>query len=71
MASSHMVRGSIAAWPIYAGQQLNAFQVVKEIKISYRRNFKMQSDMSVSSKEIGQGIRALIEEFGVQRRKMK
>ncbi|KAI4339391.1 hypothetical protein MLD38_024341 [Melastoma candidum] len=66
----------MAAWPIYAEQQLNAFQLVKEmglateVRIDYRRDLRMDSGVAVSSKEIGQGIRALMEESGEKRRKM-
>ncbi|KAI4339425.1 hypothetical protein MLD38_024372 [Melastoma candidum] len=41
-----------------------------EVRIDYRRDFRMDSGVTVSSKEIGQGIRALMEESGEKRRKM-
>ncbi|KAI4372934.1 hypothetical protein MLD38_011113 [Melastoma candidum] len=67
----------MAAWPVYEEQQLNAFQLVKEmglaaeIRIDFKRVFKMESGDTVSSEEIGQGIRTVMEESGEKRRKMK
>ncbi|CAI0440069.1 unnamed protein product [Linum tenue] len=61
----------IAAWPMYAEQQLNAFQLVVELelatemKLSYR--MKGENDMIVSASEIERGIRRLMEE-GMEKR---
>ncbi|CAI9754460.1 unnamed protein product [Fraxinus pennsylvanica] len=63
----------IAAWPMYAEQQLNAFELVKdigiavEIKMDYRRG----SDVIVKAEEIEKGIRLLMEPESEMRTKMK
>ncbi|KAL2482145.1 UDP-glycosyltransferase 71B7 [Forsythia ovata] len=63
----------IAAWPMYAEQQTNAFELVKdlgiavEIKMDYRRG----SDVIVKAEEIEKGIRHLMEPDSEMRSKMK
>ncbi|CAA3010525.1 anthocyanidin 3-O-glucosyltransferase 2-like [Olea europaea subsp. europaea] len=63
----------IAAWPMYAEQQTNAFELVKdlgiavEIKMDYRRG----SDVIVKAEEIEKGIRRLMEPESETRIKMK
>lgn len=63
----------IAAWPMYAEQQTNAFELVKdlgiavEIKMDYRRG----SDEIVQAEEIEKGIRCLMEPESESRIKMK
>ncbi|KAL2482173.1 UDP-glycosyltransferase 71B7 [Forsythia ovata] len=63
----------IAAWPMYAEQQTNAFELVKdlgiavEIKMDYRRG----SDVIVKAEEIEKGIRHLMEPDSEMRNKMK
>ncbi|CAA2981082.1 anthocyanidin 3-O-glucosyltransferase 2-like [Olea europaea subsp. europaea] len=63
----------IAAWPMYAEQQVNAFELVKdlgiavEIKMDYRRG----SDTIVPAEEIEKGIRRLMEPESEMRIKMK
>ncbi|CAN1249931.1 UDP-glucose flavonoid 3-O-glucosyltransferase 6, partial [Linum perenne] len=60
----------IATWPIDGEQQLNAFEVVKEwglgvdIKMEYSKEFGMDEDevITVSSEEIEEGIKGLMEE---------
>lgn len=55
----------IATWPIYAEQQLNAFEMVVElgmaveIKMDYRE--EMGDDVVVTAEEIGRGIKQLME----------
>ncbi|CAN1145298.1 Putative UDP-glucose flavonoid 3-O-glucosyltransferase 3 [Linum perenne] len=57
----------IAAWPIYAEQQLNAFKLVKEmelaedIRMDYRRDSGVISGEIVKAEEIERGIRNLMD----------
>lgn len=60
----------VAAWPLYAEQQLNAFKLVVElgliveIKIDYRSNMIPGggNEVIVTSKEIESGIRKLMND---------
>ncbi|CAM8896534.1 unnamed protein product [Rhodiola kirilowii] len=67
----------IATWPMYAEQQVNAFEVVKElgiaveIRLDYRKDYRMQTENVVSAEEIERGVRCLMEEDSEVRRKMK
>lgn len=67
----------VAAWPLYAEQQLNAFQLVvelgiaAEIKMDYRSNMRSGGrEMSVTAEEIEGGIRKLMSD-GEMRKKVK
>ncbi|KAK3227298.1 hypothetical protein Dsin_007160 [Dipteronia sinensis] len=57
----------IATWPMYAEQQFNAFQLVRElglaveIKMDYRKDFTIENAVIVTSEEIERGIRCLME----------
>ncbi|KAK3227297.1 hypothetical protein Dsin_007159 [Dipteronia sinensis] len=57
----------IATWPMYAEQQFNAFQLVRElglaveIKMDYRKDFTNENAVIVTSEEIERGIRCLME----------
>ncbi|KAL6328638.1 hypothetical protein AAG906_003323 [Vitis piasezkii] len=63
----------VATWPIYGEQQINAFQMVKdlglavEIKIDYNKD----RDYVVSAHEIENGLRNLMNTNSEVRRKMK
>ncbi|CAI9277700.1 unnamed protein product [Lactuca saligna] len=67
-----------ATWPIYAEQQLNAFEMVVElglaveIKMDYKKDFVNQKagKMVVTTEEIESGIRRLMEDYKL-RKKMK
>ncbi|KAF8041721.1 hypothetical protein BT93_A0353 [Corymbia citriodora subsp. variegata] len=69
----------IAAWPQYAEQQFNAFQLVVElglaveIKMDYRRDLVKDSDGIVTADVIEGGMRKLMEgeEAGERRKKVK
>ncbi|KAF3445067.1 hypothetical protein FNV43_RR14760 [Rhamnella rubrinervis] len=57
----------IATWPLYAEQQMNAFEMVRElglaveIKLDYRREFTSWNDLTaVSAQEIEEGLRKLM-----------
>ncbi|XP_058212304.1 anthocyanidin 3-O-glucosyltransferase 2-like [Rhododendron vialii] len=58
----------MATWPIYAEQQMNAFQLVRElrlaveIKLDYRKDFGTTNKVNlVTANEIENGIRKLME----------
>ncbi|KAL0369786.1 UNVERIFIED_CONTAM: UDP-glycosyltransferase 71E1 [Sesamum angustifolium] len=57
----------MAVWPLSAEQQMNAFQLVKdlgvavEIKMDYKRNLTGGSNMIVKAEEIENGIRRLMQ----------
>ncbi|KAL2245888.1 UDP-glycosyltransferase 71E1-like [Sesamum indicum] len=57
----------MAVWPLSAEQQMNAFQLVKdlgvavEIKMDYKRNLMGGSNMNVTAEEIENGIRRLMQ----------
>ncbi|TYI39060.1 hypothetical protein ES332_A02G072900v1 [Gossypium tomentosum] len=68
----------IAAWPIYAEQQLNAFKSVRElglaveIKMDYRRDGIGSDEIEiVSAKTIEKGIRSMMEEGSDVRKRVK
>ncbi|KAL3753167.1 hypothetical protein ACJRO7_000552 [Eucalyptus globulus] len=67
----------IAAWPQYAEQQFNAFQLVvelglaAEIKMDYRRDLIKGSDSIVTADEIEGGIRKLMEGEEAEERRKK
>ncbi|KAL3498396.1 hypothetical protein ACH5RR_041128 [Cinchona calisaya] len=56
----------IAAWPMYAEQQINAFQMVVElgvaveIKMDYRNDANMESKIIVTADEIENGIKRIM-----------
>ncbi|KAK7281393.1 hypothetical protein RIF29_09349 [Crotalaria pallida] len=62
----------IATWPIYAEQQMNAFQMVKElglaveIKLDYREGAYL-----VQAEEVEKGVRYLMSDYHGIRRKVK
>ncbi|KAF8041584.1 hypothetical protein BT93_A0240 [Corymbia citriodora subsp. variegata] len=66
---------AVAAWPLYAEQQFNAFELVVElglaveIKMDYRKDFRMESKFVVTAEEIEGGIKKLMEDVGGERRK--
>lgn len=60
----------LSTWPIFAEQQLNAFQMVREfgcaveMKLDYRREFNCDGDQAVvSAGEIESGIRRLMDDY--------
>ncbi|KAH6837352.1 hypothetical protein C2S53_009612 [Perilla frutescens var. hirtella] len=61
----------MAAWPIYAEQQVNAFQVVVEmgVAVEIRMDYRDDDEIFVSSEEIETAIQRLMEgESGVRKR---
>ncbi|KAI9110689.1 hypothetical protein K1719_018127 [Acacia pycnantha] len=68
----------IATWPIYAEQQLNAFQLVRDLKVSvaisldYRKGFgSVRRSGLVSAERIEKGIRQVMEKESDVRKKVK
>nr|AHC55309.1 UDP-glucosyltransferase [Indigofera suffruticosa] len=67
----------IAAWPLYAEQQTNAFELVCELKVAveialdYRVEFKGGRNMLLSADKIERGIRSVLEKDGEFRNKVK
>ncbi|KAG5242341.1 anthocyanidin O-glucosyltransferase [Salix suchowensis] len=67
----------VATWPLYAEQQLNAFQMVidlglaVEIKIDYWRDFLGDNEIIVSSDDIEKAIKHVMEEDSEVRKKVK
>ncbi|KAG9138077.1 hypothetical protein Leryth_001331 [Lithospermum erythrorhizon] len=53
----------IAAWPIYAEQQLNAFQIVKELGLAeeIKMDYRIINDVIVGADEIEKAITSLME----------
>ena len=57
----------IATWPLYAEQQVNALELVKDLKIAveitldYRADFMAEKKMILGAERIGKGIRDLME----------
>ncbi|GAB4848193.1 hypothetical protein Ancab_002860 [Ancistrocladus abbreviatus] len=68
----------IAAWPMYAEQQLNAFELVKEVEVAVevRLDYRWDphaklSNVLVGAKEIEKGIRRAMDGENGARNKMK
>ncbi|EOA30432.1 hypothetical protein CARUB_v10013556mg [Capsella rubella] len=67
----------IATWPLYAEQQVNAFQMVEElglaveIRNSYRGDFMEMESELMTAEEIEKGIKCLMEEDSDVRNKVK
>ncbi|KAF3975709.1 hypothetical protein CMV_001061, partial [Castanea mollissima] len=62
----------IATWPIYSEQQMNAFEMVKELglAIEIRLDYRKGSDL-VLAKEVERGIKHLMDCDNEVRRKVK
>ncbi|CAN6890979.1 unnamed protein product, partial [Brassica oleracea var. botrytis] len=66
-----------AAWPIYAEQQFNAFQMVEEVGLAaeirkdYRRDNILGGSEVVTAKEIESGINCVMEQGSEMRKKVK
>ncbi|KAJ4705642.1 Glycosyltransferase [Melia azedarach] len=67
----------IATWPMYAEQQFNAFEMVRdlglavEIKMDYRKDFSAENPTVVSAGEIERGIRGVMEQDSGIRKRVK
>ncbi|XP_008229637.1 PREDICTED: putative UDP-glucose flavonoid 3-O-glucosyltransferase 3 [Prunus mume] len=67
----------VATWPMYAEQQLNAFELVRElglaveINMEYRRSFYGDSPKVVKAEEIERGIREVMVQDSDLRKRVK
>ncbi|CAI8586758.1 unnamed protein product [Vicia faba] len=67
----------IAAWPLYAEQQANAFELVCELKLSveialdYREQFNSERNYVATAEKIERGIRRVLFKDGELRKKVK
>ncbi|XP_022883779.1 UDP-glycosyltransferase 71A15-like [Olea europaea var. sylvestris] len=63
----------IVAWPMYAEQHANAFELVKDlgIAVEIKMDYWRGSDLIVKAEEIEKGIRRLMEPESEMRTKMK
>ncbi|KAJ9705929.1 hypothetical protein PVL29_003848 [Vitis rotundifolia] len=66
----------VATWPMYAEQQLNAFQIVRELEmgVEIRLDYNMNTSNLVSAQEIESRIRSLMDDSSnirMKRTKMK
>ncbi|OWM66907.1 hypothetical protein CDL15_Pgr018396 [Punica granatum] len=65
-------RVPFATWPVYAEQQMNAFEMVRGLRLAVeiRLDYREGSDL-VRAEEVERGVRALMEGDGDVRRKVK
>ncbi|KAK2994916.1 hypothetical protein RJ640_012109 [Escallonia rubra] len=67
----------VAAWPLYAEQQMNAFELVRElgmaveIKMDYRKDFRTAEAVVVTAEVIESGIKKLMDSDGEIRKKVE
>ncbi|CAI9754459.1 unnamed protein product [Fraxinus pennsylvanica] len=63
----------IAAWPMYAEQQVNAFELVKDlgIAVEIKMDYMRGSGVIVEAEEIEKGIRSLMEPESEMRTRIK
>ncbi|PQQ16067.1 UDP-glycosyltransferase 71A16-like [Prunus yedoensis var. nudiflora] len=63
----------VATWPMYAEQQTNAFQLIKELglAVEIKMDYRKDSEMVVSAQDIERGIRQVMEHDSVIRKRVK
>ncbi|KAK3021992.1 hypothetical protein RJ639_045646 [Escallonia herrerae] len=67
----------VAGWPLYAEQQMNAFELVRElgmaveIKMDYRKDFRTAEAVVVTAEVIESGIKKLMDSDGDIRKKVE
>ncbi|CAL9013337.1 unnamed protein product [Prunus brigantina] len=63
----------VATWPMYAEQQTNAFQLIKELglAVEIKMNYRKDSEVVVSAQDIERGIRRVMEHDSVIRKRVK
>ncbi|VVA27826.1 PREDICTED: anthocyanidin 3-O-glucosyltransferase [Prunus dulcis] len=63
----------VATWPMYAEQQTNAFQLVKELglAVEIKLDYRKDSEVVVSAQDIERGIRQVMEHDSVIRKRVK
>ncbi|PRQ52246.1 UDP-glucose flavonoid 3-O-glucosyltransferase 6 [Rosa chinensis] len=62
----------IATWPFYAEQQVNAFELVKELKLAIEIDIGYRKDCGVivSRQDIGKGIKEVMEQESKRMKEM-
>nr|XP_043613144.1 UDP-glycosyltransferase 71E1-like [Erigeron canadensis] len=58
----------IAAWPIYAEQQINAFQLVVDLGLAAEIKIDYQKEMNVTAEEIVKGMHKLMNDEELRRK---
>ncbi|KAM1113101.1 hypothetical protein ACFX13_046744 [Malus domestica] len=63
----------VAAWPMYVEQQLNAFELVRELglAVEIKMDYRREGEVVVRAEEIERGIREVMEVESEQRKKVK
>ncbi|CAL9013333.1 unnamed protein product [Prunus brigantina] len=63
----------VATWPMYAEQQTNAFQLIKELglAVEIKMDYRKDSEVVVSAQDIERGIRQVMEHDSVIRKRVK
>ena len=63
----------IAAWPMYAEQQINAFEMVKELglAVEVKMDYDNNKQVIVTAKEIERGIREVMDPNNEIRKNVK
>ncbi|CAL9013336.1 unnamed protein product [Prunus brigantina] len=63
----------MAAWPVYAEQQLNAFELVRELglAVAIKMDYRRDTQVVVSAEEIERGIREVMEHDSDVRKRVK
>ncbi|WCJ28111.1 UDP-Glycosyltransferase superfamily protein [Euphorbia peplus] len=63
----------IATWPLYAEQQLNAFELVEELElgVEIKMDYRKEAGIIVKAKEIERGIRCVMEHDSKIRKNVK
>ncbi|PQQ16071.1 putative UDP-glucose flavonoid 3-O-glucosyltransferase 3 [Prunus yedoensis var. nudiflora] len=63
----------MATWPVYAEQQLNAFELVRELglAVAIKMDYRRDTQVVVSAEEIERGIREVMEYDSDVRKRVK
>ncbi|WCJ28110.1 UDP-Glycosyltransferase superfamily protein [Euphorbia peplus] len=63
----------IATWPLYAEQQINAFQLVEELElgVEIKMDYRKEAEIIVKAEEIERGIRCVMEHDSKIRKNIK
>ncbi|ONI17876.1 hypothetical protein PRUPE_3G184700 [Prunus persica] len=63
----------MATWPVYAEQQLNAFELVRELglAVAIKMDYRRDTQVVVSAEEIERGIREVMEDDSDVRKRVK
>ncbi|CAB4274022.1 unnamed protein product [Prunus armeniaca] len=66
-------RVPMATWPVYAEQQLNAFELVRELglAVAIKMDYRRDTQVVVIAEEIQRGIREVMEHDSDVRKRVK